>query len=60
MGIVIGMGIEMGELFIILAGILLVFDVVLLSKATAKDKKKLEYSFYTSAIACALVVASYL
>ncbi len=60
MGMVIGIGIEMGELFIILAGILLVFDVVLLSKATAKDKKKLEYSFYTSAIACALVVASYL
>ena len=54
-----GMEVEMGELFIILAGILLVFDFVLLSKATAKDKKKLEYAFYTSAIACALVVASY-
>jgi len=55
-----GMEVEMGELFIILAGILLVFDFVLLSKATAGDKKKLEYAFYTSAIACALVVASYL
>lgn len=55
-----GIEIEIGELFIILAGILLVFDFVLLSKATAKDKKKLEYAFYTSAIACALVVASYL
>ncbi len=54
------MEVEMGELFIILAGILLVFDFLLLSKATAKDRKKLEYAFYTSAIACALVVASYL
>lgn len=55
---------EIGELFIILAGILLVFDFILLlkakSKAEAKEKKTLEYAFYTSAIACALIVASYL
>ena len=57
---------EIGELFIILAGILLVFDFILLLKAKAKakaeagEKKTLEYAFYTSAIACALIVASYL
>ncbi|MEA2074516.1 MAG: cytochrome c biogenesis protein CcsA [Euryarchaeota archaeon] len=55
---------EIGELFIILAGILLVFDFILLlkakSKAEAGEKKTLEYAFYTSAIACALIVASYL
>jgi hypothetical protein len=40
MGIGIEMGIEIGELFIILAGILLVVDFVLLSKTTAKDNLK--------------------
>jgi len=54
------MEVEMGEIFIILAGILLVFDFALLSKAKAGEKKKLEYAFYSSAIACALIVASYL
>jgi cytochrome c-type biogenesis protein CcmF len=55
---------EIGELFIILAGFLLVFDFILLLKAKAKagaeEKKTLEYAFYALSIACALIVASYL
>jgi len=53
---------ETGELFLIVASILLVFDFFLLLKANAKpeEKKKRELAFFASSIACVLIMASYL
>ena len=55
---------EIGELFIIFAGSLLVFDFILLLKAKTKagsaKRKNTEHAFYALSIACALIVASYL
>ncbi len=59
---------EKGVIFLIIAGILLLFDFILLLKAKAKakanaeveEKKKLELAFFASSIACVLIMASYL
>jgi cytochrome c-type biogenesis protein CcmF len=54
------MGMELGEIFIIAAGILLAFDFVLLLKAPSGEGKGREYAHYAFSIACALIVAAYL
>lgn len=52
---------EWGEFFIIVAGFLLLFDFILLLKAKAEEKKKLQLiAFFASIIACVLVIASYI
>ena len=51
---------ETEELFLIFASILLFFDLIQLSKARPNEKRKLEYGFYASTLACGLIVASYL
>lgn len=53
---------ETGEIFLILACILLVTDFILLlkAKARAEEKAKLDLAFCASIIACVLITASYL
>ncbi len=50
---------EIEELFLTIACLLLFFDLIQLSKVNSHERKKLEYGFYTSIIACGLIVASY-
>jgi cytochrome c-type biogenesis protein CcmF len=52
---------ERGEIFLIFACILLLFDFILLLKVKAKaeEKKKLEIAFFASTIACVLIIAAY-
>jgi len=50
---------ETEELFLIFACLLLFFDLIQLLKVKPREKKKLEYGFYASILACGLVVASY-
>ncbi|MFZ2070561.1 MAG: cytochrome c biogenesis protein CcsA [Halobacteriota archaeon] len=52
---------ETGDIYIIFACFLLLFDFILLLKTKQEEekKKKREYAFFASAIACVLVVASY-
>ena len=51
---------ETEELFLILAGLLLFFDLVQLSKAKPRDKRKQEYGFYAATLAFGLIIVSYL
>ncbi|MCW3135211.1 MAG: cytochrome c biogenesis protein CcsA [Methanophagales archaeon] len=53
---------ETGEIFLIFACVLLVLDFILLlmTKADLEEKKKRELAFFTSSIACVLIIASYL
>ena len=50
---------ETEELFLTFACLLLFFDLIQLSKVKPRERKKLEYGFYSSIIACGLIVASY-
>ena len=50
---------ETEELFLIFACLLLFFDLIQLFKVKPRERKKIEYGFYTSIIACGLIVASY-
>ena len=50
---------ETEELFLILACLMLFFDLILLSKAKSCEKRKLEYGFYAAALACGLIFISY-
>jgi len=52
---------ERGEIFLIFACILLLFDFILLLRVKAKagEKKQLEIAFFASTIACVLIIASY-
>ncbi len=57
---------EPGEIFLIIACILLLFDFILLLKgkvkaeAKAEEKKRLELAFFASSIACVLIAATYI
>ncbi|NIU38752.1 hypothetical protein GWN65_01925 [Candidatus Bathyarchaeota archaeon] len=51
---------ETEELFLIFASLMMFFDLIQLSKAKPREKRKLEYSFYATTLACGLIVASYL
>jgi len=48
------------ELFLIFACLMVFFDLVQLSKAKPRERRKLEYGFYAVTLACGLIVASYL
>jgi cytochrome c-type biogenesis protein CcmF len=51
---------ETEELFLIFAGLLLFFDLIQLSKAKPRDKRKQEYGFYAATLAFGLIIVSYL
>jgi cytochrome c-type biogenesis protein CcmF len=53
---------ETGEIFLIFACVLLLFDFILLlmTKANPEEKKKFELAFFFSSIASVLIIASYL
>lgn len=51
---------ETEELFLIFASLMLFFDLIQLSKAKPREKRKLEYGFYAATLACGLIVTSYL
>jgi cytochrome c-type biogenesis protein CcmF len=50
---------ETEDFFLIFACLLLFFDLIQMSKAKPREKKKLEHGFYASTLACGLIVASY-
>lgn len=50
---------ETEELFLVFASLLLFFDLIQLLKAKPRERKKLEYGFYATILACGLIVASY-
>jgi len=50
---------ETEELFLTFACLLLFFDLIQLAKVKPRERKKLEYGFYASILACGLIVASY-
>ncbi len=50
---------ETEELFLIFACLLLFFDLIQLSKAKPRGRKRLEYGFYAAVLACGLIAASY-
>jgi len=51
---------ETEELFLVFACLALFFDLVQLSKARTREKRRSEYGFYAVALACGLIVVSYL
>ncbi len=50
---------ETEELFLVIASLLLFFDLIQLLKSKPGEKTKLEYGFYASIVACSLIVVSY-
>jgi cytochrome c-type biogenesis protein CcmF len=50
---------ETEDLFIIVAGLLIFFDLIQLLKAKPREKMRLEYGFYAVTLAGGLIIASY-
>lgn len=51
---------ETEELFLVFAALMLFFDLIQLSKAKTRETGKTEYGFYVVALACGVIVTSYL